>query len=81
VTLPVSVILTQGKLETVIAVMLAFMASTLPGALGIISSPNSARGMASRAKHMARACRPLQRFLPAALLWVRSASLRFAIVM
>jgi hypothetical protein len=81
VTLPVSVILTQGKLETVIAVMLAFMASTLPGALGMTSMPLSAKGMASGAKHTARACRPPQRFLPAALLWTRSASLRFAIVM
>jgi len=37
--------------------------------------------MASRAKHTARACRWLRRFLPGVLLWARSASLRFAIVM
>jgi hypothetical protein len=81
VTLPVSIILPQGKLETVIAVMLAFMASTLPGALGVISTLLSAKGMASRAKHTAQACRRLRRFLPGALLWLRSTSLRFAIVM
>jgi hypothetical protein len=77
----VNVILAQGKLEMVIAVMLAFVASTLPGALGVVSTPNSARWIARRVKATARPRRQRRLIVPGALLWARPASMRFAIFM
>jgi hypothetical protein len=73
--------LLQGKLEMVIAVMLAFVASTLPGVLGVVSTLNSARWMARRVKATARACRQRRLIVSGARLRARLIGMRFTIFM